>query len=305
TTVLVRLARDHASHARAPEAIAAALAFAQSLALAPGATPEDAAAYHEALGIAVVSFPNIPEIDRWRYERARVLADGTNMAGGAAGGTGAKAATRADLREAIDLLRALKGGPESSADAASLYRGVLRRWLDESWRVVATARKSGDEAAAKREAGDILPMARQAAQWAADAARAGATREGAAAALPGFRLDLADAMVEMNEPGAAPIYRELRAAGWSARVELGLGRALILASDRPGGFAVLRDLAQRLDAPASRGTEFWHAWTLVLEELAREGRGGTITAHTRRLRGIDPDLGGEPWKRRIFAVTPN
>ncbi|MFN0132100.1 MAG: hypothetical protein ACKVW3_06165 [Phycisphaerales bacterium] len=314
TAVLVRLARDHAAHARAPEAIAAALAFAQSFALAPGATPEDAAAYREALGIAVASFASIPEIDRWRYERARVLANGVGTARGAAsGGAGgaatggsatANAATRSELREAIDLLRALKGGPESSADAASLYRGVLRRWLDESWRVVAAARTSGDEGAAKREAGEVLPIAREAAEWAAGG-QSGAQEGGRAVeALPGFRLDLADAMVELGDAGAAAIYQELRAAGWSSRVELGLGRALILSGDRAGGFAVLRDLAQRLDAPGSRGGEFWHAWTILLEELAREGRSGTITAHARRLRGIDADLGGEPWKSRIAKVTP-
>ncbi|MBL9031947.1 MAG: hypothetical protein JNM80_09595 [Phycisphaerae bacterium] len=279
--VLLRLAREHASHPRAPEAIAAALAFAQSLALAPGATPEDAGRYRATLGVAVTSFPRIPGIDRWRYERARVLSEGSGE----------------ELREAIGLLRALAGGPESSPDAASLYRAVLRRWLDEGWTRVASARARGDDPA--RDAGEILATAREAATW---------SGRHAPESAPAFRLDLADALVETGGSAeAVGIYRSLRAAGggaWSARVELGLGRALVASGDRAGGFAVLREVATRLDAPGSRGPAFWHAWTILIEQLAREGRGGTITAHVRRLRGLDADLGGEPWKARIERATP-
>lgn len=279
--VLLRLAREHPAHARAPEAIAAALAFAQALALAPGATPEDAARYRATLGVAVASFPKIPGIDRWRYERARVLSEGSGE----------------ELREATGLLRSLPGGPESSPDAASLFRTVLRRWLDEGWTRVASSRARGDDPA--RDAGEILAMAREAATWSIRHAP-----ESAAA----FRLDLADALVETGGSAeAVGIYQSLRAASggaWSARVDLGLGRALVASGDRASGFAVLREVATRLDAPGARGPAFWHAWTILVEELAREGRGGTITAHVRRLRGLDPNLGGEPWKTRIERATP-
>jgi hypothetical protein len=45
---------------------------------------------------------------------------------------------------------------------------------------------------------------------------------------------------------------------------------------------------------------------LLLELLERQNDAGTrtetIRAHVLRLRAIDPQLGGEPWKRRIEAV---
>jgi len=155
----------------------------------------------------------------------------------------------------------------------------------------------------------VLPEARRAVEWAR-------TRAGTSHAR--FRADLADALTECGEAGGGPLYADLLKQkadipGGAPRLKLGQARSLIVSGDTSGAFVILRDLAAALDAPpepgspaSSRPEGFWHAWTLMLEELSArnkdEARTGTIRANIRRLESIDPSLGGEPWKSRITKI---
>ena len=81
-----------------------------------------------------------------------------------------------------------------------------------------------------------------------------------------------------------------------ARLEVDLGM--------PGeAFAHLREASERVQPDEAR---FWEVWTLMLEILSGQGdrdRSGTILAHAARLRTLDPDLGGDPWRTRIERVV--
>ena len=137
------------------------------------------------------------------------------------------------------------------------------------------------------------------------------------ASLDRFRADLADALTESGDATSRPIYESLlksrsEVPGGPPRLHLGQARALLITGDTPGAFAILRDLAAATDAapqgqpPTSRPEPFWHAWTLMLEELSTRNtdnaRTGTIRTNIKRLESIDPNLGGEPWKSRITKV---
>jgi hypothetical protein len=141
-----------------------------------------------------------------------------------------------------------------------------------------------------------------------------------AARVPGspehdrFRLDLADATTESGSGASRGVYEDLlkKAApvpGGAVRLRLGLGRAQHLSNDRAGAFATLTSLANELDASTADGRPeaFWFAWTVALEILQSENVGGnrtpTIRTQLARLEAIDPDLGGEPWRTRLGAVS--
>jgi hypothetical protein len=290
--ILTRLARDYPDHPRAMDAMGAALAHARALAVREDADQAARTAYAEALATATDSFPKLPDIDLWRYERARLLADRPD-----------------ELDRARSLLDAVNPAAAIAPDAGRLLEQVHSSILDAEFRAIAELRRGGDENAVRARATDrTLPAARLAADWA---------RRHSPGALPRFRLDLAEAMVEAGEGGAAPIYQQLLPQGDSlpggpARVRLGLARALLKDGDSIGAFTQLRELATRLDA-APPGAEsvhrpdaFWHAWTLMLETLlAQDAQGakrGSIRANIKRLESIDPAFGGEPWATRIGRI---
>ncbi len=295
---LTRLARDFPDHPRAGEAISAALAHARALAASGdnGGGPDAAArtAYADALAAATEGYPKLPDIDRWRYERARLLSDPAGSA-------------TDDLATALSLLESIAPAAAIAPDAESLHQRVQIAMLDADFRRIADLRRSGDQRAIGVLARDhTLPLARHAADWAGSRVPE---------ALPRFRLDLADAMVEAGQPEAAAIYKELlpaegRLPGGAPRVRLGLARAMLLSGDAAGAFPHLREIVARLDAaPAqtpSRPEAFWHAWTLMLETLLQQdadgAKRGSIRANIKRLESTDPDLGGEPWKSRIAKV---
>lgn len=76
----------------------------------------------------------------------------------------------------------------------------------------------------------------------------------------------------------------------------------LIAMDRADEAAQrLASVATALDAEGDRSDLFWQAWTLLLE-TAGPSDPAIARAHIARLELIDPELGGEPWRRRLLAV---
>ncbi len=294
---LVRIARDFPDSPRATAAISAALPHAQALAHDAAAGAD--LAYRGALTLATSRFQDLPSIDIWRYEFARVLMDRASP-------------PLEDQRAALEALRLIKPGAPSTADATRLLERVQAQVLDEGWkRITAARRVSRAESVQRLCREEVLPEARRAVQWATTAK---------SASLDRFRADLADALMESGDAGGQKIFEDLisrsvEVPGSWPRLKLGLARSLLIAGQSAAAFGMLRDLATALDAPPAassseparpRPETFWHAWTLMLEELAIRNddgaRSGTIRAHVKRLETIDKDLGGEPWRSRITAV---
>jgi hypothetical protein len=322
---LTKLAEQFPQNPRAAEAIKAALAYARALESESAAAPEQArAAYLSALALATTRYESLPDIDLWRYERARVLTSAPPLPGAGAASPEAAQRRLADVTAALGQLgKTAPSGPV--AENARALHDILRvEQLDALWRDFAALRRTDETRAKALGCAAIRPASEQAVAFA---------RAHQSPFLDRFRADFADALVECGLPGARAIYEDLlaRAApvpGARPRLQLGLARALLLAGDKPGAFPLLHDAAAALDAPTSplegevdrrrrsgegssapispRPDLFWHAWTLTLELLAGENkdgsRTGTILAHIKRLELIDPNLGDPPWKGRIEAA---
>ncbi len=286
-----RFAREFQADPRAGDALAYAVHHARErfAATGPGSAPEARRAYLDALRIATSGFPHSPRIDQWRLERARLLLEPSPEQDRAAG---------------LALLESISAQAPSAAEADALYERQQGAVIDDLRARLSAARRDGNVDDVRRLGGQIAAEARRAAAWAGSRARPSLDR---------FLADRADGQVESGKPDdAAGVYRDLigrQAAvpGGPARLGLGLGRALLLAGDDERAFAALREAAAPFDAAeqsATRPEEYWHAWTLMLEVLAaREGnRAGALRVHVRRLEGIDPALGGEPWASRIRAA---
>jgi hypothetical protein len=131
---------------------------------------------------------------------------------------------------------------------------------------------------------------------------------------------LASRLIDSNPAEAEAIFTALIEAetqspgstGVAGGVEaLRLGRARALAAlGRPGdAVEALRRIVARIDRaaftnPAVRTETYWAATTLLLELAeANGGERASIAAHLTRLRLLDPDLGGEPWRARLDAVA--
>lgn len=188
-----------------------------------------------------------------------------------------------DDRERLRLLEGIGPGLPESGAAVSMY-------LEAAERVVLGAASDADRLALLRRAH------RFAATHGHDARDGLALRraELELAADPRASARLADDALRRGDLDA-----DARAAG-----ELLLARALLRLDERGEAFALLRSIAERHDAEARRDATFWHAWTLMLETLAAHGDDApSATAHIARLRLIDPQLGGEPWRSRITAVN--
>jgi len=294
--VLLRLAREFPSSPVAAEAMSAALAYARALALEAAPGQDAADVYTRALSLATESYPNLPNTDLWRYERARLLSQSA-------------AAPEADLAAAAGLLALIPASSTLSADADRLMERISTLQIDRLRTHADDLRRAGDDESLQRLAKDRLaPAAKRASEWAAARLPPSAPR---------FRLDLADALTDAGDPGGRKIYEQLLPGaadlpGGTPRVRVGLARALLLAGEREAAFVHLRDVAAALDGPTAepgapaRPASFWHAWSLMLGLLADENtqgaRSGTIRAHIKRLEAIDPEFGGEPWRRRIRRI---
>jgi hypothetical protein len=301
---LLRLADEFDGHPRAGEAMAAALSHARALVIQDrleAARP----VYVRALELATTRYPRLPEIGLWRYERARLILEDFETGEGAL----------AHLEGALELL-SLGELSSIAADAARLAERLHIARLDELWSQARELRRQGELralAALARER--LVPAAQQALSMA---------RSAGLASLDRFRLDLADALLEARESAAKEIYQDLvqrlerrgEGAALLLRARLGLGRAHAIAGDAAAAFVLLRAVAQDTEHLAATEDHvdeqlreaFWHAWTLMIEILSRQdddtSRVGAIRVHIRRLQGIDPDLGGPPWRERILAALP-
>jgi len=68
--------------------------------------------------------------------------------------------------------------------------------------------------------------------------------------------------------------------------------------------AALKTLNAQVNALAPEQPEYWQAWALLLELLADDSaQVEALRAHVFRLRLLDPQLGGEPWRGRIERVA--
>ena len=287
--VTIRFARDHAADPRAEQAIAYAVHYARTAMDGGDSGDRARRALADALRLATSSFTHLPEINRWRIARARLLLSPPEP----------------DRAAALALLEAVPASSGEAAEAAALYEEVQGGFLDATRARMLDAFRRGDEGEVRRQGAQLAAESRRAIDWARPRGRP---------TLDRYRVDLADALLETGDASvAAGMYGELldRAAavpGGSARVQLGLGRARSESGDGPGAFGALRDLVTPLDAlppAAPRPEEYWHAWALMLEILAHSdsaGRAGAIRVHTQRLSTIDAAWGGEPWRTRIQKV---
>lgn len=95
-------------------------------------------------------------------------------------------------------------------------------------------------------------------------------------------------------------------ASRDAEVSLLRAQALLGVGRRDEALSILEYQASALrpDRP-----EHWQAWTLLLEAIASDSaQADALQAHLFRLRLLDPDLGGDPWRRRLenlAAVPPD
>jgi hypothetical protein len=315
--LLIRLASEYPAHTRAGEAMSAALAFARtSLVEAEADTPEHAAVratYARALSVATQHYPRLPEIDLWRYERARLILEGAQQAPGDAD----PIMIAATLAEALETLEPVDNQNPIAVDATRLAERIHARRLEMLWRPAHEARHRGAAAAAMDL---LLPPARQAAAWA---------RASDSPMLEPFRLDLADALAlggPASSTAALAIYERV-ISGLDTpehrhllpRARLGKAR-VIRASDPAAAFALLRLIAQELEpritptggAEAQNTADlpahdvFWESWALMVEIVASQAddssRAASLRVHVRRLETLDPALGGDPWRRRILLA---
>lgn len=100
---------------------------------------------------------------------------------------------------------------------------------------------------------------------------------------------------------------EARAKGEdTGELELLRARALIDAGKKVEAFGILNTIAARQDATNQRNDTYWQAWALMLETIARGGTNddkSAARAHITRLKLVDPQLGGSPWKERITRAS--
>lgn len=285
---LTKLARDFPNSPRANEAMSAALAYLQALARERSDSNKP---YLAALAVATDKYPTLPTIDTWRYEHARLIVD----------------LNTGDLQTALKVLREVNPKATIAKEAQRLCERVQGNALDAKWSAISEARKKGQPVSDLARQ-TVLPEAQRAVEW---------SQSHNNASLDRFRADLADALTESGDATSRQIYESLLKSkseipGGPPRLHLGQARALLITGDTAGAFAILRDLAAATDAapqgqpPTSRPEPFWHAWTLMLEELSARNqdntRTGTIRTNIKRLESIDPNLGGEPWKSRITKV---
>jgi len=298
---LVGLARASPESPLANDALEQALTWGRALSQGPDAPPGAAALYDEALGL--VTQRDVPSRDAWLYERARRLAEQDNAD---------------SLLAALDTLEAIAADSDAGDAGATLYASIGSSIAQLAWSSLRALRANGRDQALKEVVRDeFLPLFRRLAGFcAARGLDEQATR---------FRADLAEAMVEVDEPGASVIAtdvleRSVPVPGGEARMRLVRGRALLLADDPAPAFAELRKVTELVPRPptsedllranpddepslARAHDTFWHAWTLILETLAEQNadgsRTGAISARVAWLRQIDPGLGGAPWRARI------
>jgi len=263
TMLLERLARAYPESPRAADALAAVVAEVSA-----DASQFPEAFELDALRLAVDRYGSHPQADLWRV----------------------KYAERIDGLDRLDVLEPVTPGTPEATAAAALYIATVRAML----------------------AADPPPPGRDRVEFLRRAVRMADRHDTRPRAQ--LLVDLGEAELDAGDPGRAmPLLVRAAAmtepvAGGAERIDIARARAHLAVNQSPEAFALLRDAASRLDAAAQRDQRFWHAWTLMLEILADRAQAGEgagvqdARAHLGRLRLIDAELGGEPWRSRLNDV---
>ncbi len=199
-----------------------------------------------------------------------------------------KYAERIEGPDRLEVLEPVTPGTPEGSAAAALYIETIRELLDED--------------ADPRERVALLRLAVRMADRHDAKPRAA------------LLVELGEAELDAGDPGRAmPLLvraaaRKEPVRGGAERLDIARARAHLAVAQSPEAFTLLRDVASRLDAAGQRDGRFWHAWALMLEILADRAQAGEAAgiqdarAHLGRLRLIDGDLGGEPWRTRLNDV---
>lgn len=129
------------------------------------------------------------------------------------------------------------------------------------------------------------------------------------------QLALADLVVQEEPELAADLYAgvlasDVRLVRERDGVALDLAEVLAKLGRTEDAFGRVRPLLDQMTQPRGAADPlFWRAWTVAIEILAAENKGGArsgpIRAHLLRLRAIDAGLGGEPWRTRLARAEPS
>lgn len=107
--------------------------------------------------------------------------------------------------------------------------------------------------------------------------------------------------------GAESEFRALQSERADPRLDVWLAESLLAGGDSEGAFAKFRRVAEGLEADGrTSDPDFWRCWSRMLGVLAEqpeeERNDEMLLVQLNRLAILDPDFGGEPFKRRIEAV---
>ncbi|GAB4384939.1 MAG: hypothetical protein Kow0022_09110 [Phycisphaerales bacterium] len=114
-----------------------------------------------------------------------------------------------------------------------------------------------------------------------------------------IRTRLVEALLPLDPQAALEAVGSLDRA--QPRVALLCAQAMLRTGRTPEALELFHAQATSLspDRP-----EFWEAWTFLLEALQRDpSQADVLRAHVFRLRLLDPNLGGPPWRDRIERLA--
>lgn len=188
-----------------------------------------------------------------------------------------------------------------AADFAPIAFPAIVEVVQGLSRDVDLALRSGDEGLAiEISRRDLAPVAGAAAVWAASEQ---------IHLIDEMRTIHGESLARAGEgPEAVEIMEDLISRrGREMRLVLGLGEARLASGDAPGAFDAFKEAAERLEHEQDHGPAYWQAWSRMLEILARDGANDKreqVAREVARLRVLDADLGGDPYRSRLEAVAP-
>jgi len=287
---LIQLAADRPDWPRSEMALIAAVQHAEQLATLPDAPGGADEAWASALRLAIERLADDSRADVWRVD------------------LGALELEAGHALDAMDAVEAIGRDSPMGERARSVYTPAIVSALESAWDQFRSARLTSADRARALARERLVPLAQRGLDWTHD--HGGDSEGGLADRL---RLDLGLAQVEAEQPAEALATLEsLRPQAIDEadqiRLDLAMGRAQLGTGHTREGFARLRGLGDRLEGVDPLPEAFWQAWTIMLETLGADNTDGrrtpTIVAHLARLRSLDPELGGPPWKTRLERLKP-
>ncbi len=211
-------------------------------------------------------------------------------------------ATAAKVRALVKLGRAEEAAEfadELAGDYAPVADPAITELVDGLQAEVDRSLAAGDEERAVRLSREALaPAAAAAASWAA---------VNKLILVDELRATEAEALARGGDgPAAAELVDDLMTRrGREMRLVLTLGEARLASDDPTGAFDLFREAAERMEHAQDHGPGYWQAWTRMLQILAAQEGGAKqeqVTREIARLRVLDPNLGGQPYKARLEAL---